>query len=61
MSEFANSALMLLVGSQKGHPACKKVSGGLLAWLCLGQGADLLKFLVQKLAQVSCTRNMHQN
>ena len=24
---------MLLVGWQEGHPACKKLSGGLLAWL----------------------------
>jgi len=27
------SALTLLVGWQEGHPACKKVSGGMLAWL----------------------------
>jgi len=27
------SALMLLVGRQEGHPACKKLSGELLAWL----------------------------
>ena len=27
------SALTLLVGWQKGHPACKKLSGGVLAWL----------------------------
>jgi len=27
------TALMLLVGRQKGHPACKKLSGGVLAWL----------------------------
>jgi len=27
------SALMLLVGWQVGHPACKKLSGGVLAWL----------------------------
>ena len=27
------SALMLLVGRQEGHPACKKTSGGVLAWL----------------------------
>jgi len=27
------SALTLLVGRQKGHPACKKLTGGLLAWL----------------------------
>jgi len=29
------SALTLLVGRQKGHPACRKLSGGLLAWLCV--------------------------
>ena len=28
-----DSALTLLVGRQKGHPACKKPSGGVLAWL----------------------------
>ena len=35
--EFGNliflHALTLLVGRQEGHPACKKVSGGVLAWL----------------------------
>ena len=30
---FAFSALTLLVGHQEGHPACKKLSGGMLAWL----------------------------
>jgi len=29
----AFSASMLLVGRQEGHPACKKLSGGVLAWL----------------------------
>jgi len=29
------SALTLLVGRQEGHPACKKRSGGLLAWLSI--------------------------
>jgi len=32
-SAFAFSALTLLVGWQEGHPACKKLSGGVLAWL----------------------------
>ena len=32
-SSIAFSALMLLVGRQEGHPACKKLSGGVLAWL----------------------------
>ena len=30
------SAPMLLVGWQEGHPACKKLSGGVLAWLSVG-------------------------
>jgi len=34
-SKDAFSALMLLVGRQEGHPACKKLSGGMLAWLCV--------------------------
>jgi len=32
---------MLLVGRQEGHPACKKLSGEVLAWLCLERDADL--------------------
>jgi len=28
---YAFSALTLLVGRQEGHPACKKLSGGVLA------------------------------
>jgi len=30
---LAFSALTLLVGRQEGHAACKKLSGGVLAWL----------------------------
>jgi len=44
ISHFAFSALTLLVGRQEGHPACKKLSGGVLAWLmviCLERVADL--------------------
>jgi len=33
LSLSAFSALMLLIGRQEGHPACKKLSGGVLAWL----------------------------
>jgi len=29
----AFSSLTLLVGRQEGHPACKKLSGAVLAWL----------------------------
>jgi len=32
---------MLFISWQEGHLACKKLSGGMLAWLCVGQGADL--------------------
>jgi len=41
-------ALSLLVGRQEGHPACKKLSSGVLAWLsfwsevqtCIRPGSD---------------------
>jgi len=41
---IAFSALTLLVGRQEGHPACKKLSGGVLVSLSvwtLERGADL--------------------
>jgi len=34
-SAIAFSALTLLVGWQEGHPACKKTSGEVLAWLSI--------------------------
>ena len=37
----AFSALTLLVGRQQGHPACKKLSGGVLAWLSVWSEVDL--------------------
>jgi len=37
----AFNALTLFVWWQEEHPACKKLSGGMLAWLCLDEGADL--------------------
>jgi len=33
LSLIAFSALMLLAGWHEGHPACRKLSGGVLAWL----------------------------
>ena len=33
LSLYSFSALTLLVGRQEGHPACKKLSGGVLMWL----------------------------
>ena len=38
---FPFSASTLLVGRQEERPACKKLSGAVLAWLCLERGADL--------------------
>jgi len=35
MFAYAFSALTLFVGQQEGHPACEKLSGGMLAWLCV--------------------------
>jgi len=34
--------LTLLVGRQEGHPACKKQSGGVLAWLSLWSEVQLM-------------------
>jgi len=36
---YAFSAMTLLVGRQEGHLACKKLSGGVLAWLGYLSGA----------------------
>ena len=38
---MACSPLTLFVGQQEGHPACKKLSGGVLAWLSVERVADL--------------------
>jgi len=49
--------LTLLVGRQEGHPAYKKLSGGVLAWLsvCLERGADLhMAQLITLPLTVSC-------
>jgi len=37
----AFSALTLLVGRQEGHPACKKLSGEVLAWLERGVWSEV--------------------
>ena len=33
LTEYVFSALTLLVGQQEVHPSCRKLSGGMLAWL----------------------------
>jgi len=37
----AFSVLTLLVGRQEGHPACKKLSGGVLAWLLVSVWSEV--------------------
>ena len=39
---YAFSTLTLLVGRQEGHPACKKLSGGVLAWLFVWSDVQIL-------------------
>jgi len=56
VSIYAFSALMLLVGWQEGHPASEKLSGGMLAWLCLVRGAYLhMAQLVPLPLTISCS------
>jgi len=38
----AFSALTLLVGRQEGHPACKNLSGEVLAWLSLWSEVQMI-------------------
>jgi len=42
LSSFAFSALTLLVRRQERHPACKKLSGGVLAWLSVRSEMQLM-------------------
>jgi len=53
----AFSALTLLVGQQEGHPACKKLSGGVLAWLSVWSEVQTLHIaqLVPLPLIVSCS------
>jgi len=50
---YAFSALTLLVGRQEGHPACKKLSCGVLAWYLSG-AADMAQLMPLPLT-VSCS------
>ena len=51
---FAFSALTLLVGRQEGHPAYKKLSGGVLAWLSVWSKVQTCIWLSSADAIVSC-------
>ena len=52
----AFSALTLSVGRQEGHPACKKLSGGKLAWLSVWSEVQIFREaqLMPLLLTVSC-------
>ena len=53
------SALTLLVGRQEGHPACKKLSSGVLAWLSVW--SEVLMHMAQLMPlplTVSCSSKM---
>jgi len=58
---FEFSALTPLVGRQKGHPACKKLRGGVTGVvICLKQGADLHTAQLMPLPlTVSCFSKIH--
>jgi len=49
----AFSALALLVGRQEGHPACKKLNGGVLAWLSVWSKVHMAQLMPLPLT-VSC-------
>jgi len=59
MKRFAFSALMLLVGWQRGQQACKKVGWGAGVLICLDKGADLrMAQLMPLTLTVSCFRKV---
>jgi len=41
----AFSALTLLAGQQEGHPACKKLSGEVLAWLSVWSDVQMVQLM----------------
>jgi len=53
------SALTLSVGRQEGHPACKKLSGGVLTWFSVW--SEVQTYIVQVMPlplTVSCFRKI---
>jgi len=47
--------LTLLVGRQEGHPACKKLSGSMLAWLFGPADATATHYLLLQKIQIGFT------
>jgi len=58
---FAFSALMLLIGRQEGHSACKKLSGGVLAWLSVWSEVQtcIMSQLMPMPLTFSCFSKLH--
>ena len=56
----AFSALMLLAGRQAGHPACKKLSYGVLAWLSVWNEVQTCIMAPIHIKVVRPTRKSHQ-
>jgi len=50
----AFSALTLLAGRQEGHPACKKLSGGVLLWLSVWSEVGRLAYGLADAASTHC-------
>ena len=57
----AFSALTLLVGRQEGHPACKNLSGGVLAWVAVWSEVQTCMWpqLMPLPLAVSCFSKVH--
>jgi len=55
LHKLAFSALTLLVGQQEGHPACKKLSGGVLAWLSVWSEVQTADFHMAQLMPLPLT------
>jgi len=59
-SVIAFSALTLLIGRQGGHPACKKLSGGVLAWLSVWTPERCADLLMAQLMPLPLTVSLLQ-
>jgi len=57
-SAVAFSALTLLVRRQEGHPACKKLSVGVLAWLSVWRDVHMAQLMPLPLT-VTCFSKIH--
>ena len=54
LTKRAFSALTLMVGQQEGHPACIKLSGGMLAWLSVWGEVQIFRKIQETCARHLC-------